>query len=249
MTKNINLDLYNDSYKKFTPDYLAHNSNKVKEYSQENSRSLISFVSTYLDRHGGLSSLFGKSVLELGCGLGGLSQFLAQHSQMVHAIDISPLAIDAARSLNLHNQINFKCMDICSFENLSEQFDYIIDSHLLHCICSEVNRKNYFNFIKRHLKSDGTFLCETMAFNKELQEPLGYDFTQDKILMKEIAGEYTPIRALKENFDLERELIQHGFQIETFFYHQELAMNIFPEIINYPEFRLPRVIRLSAQRV
>lgn len=247
--KNINLELYNQSYSKYTPGYLADYSSQIKKSSSENSQSLIQFLDQYFQDQGGLSTLYDKKILELGCGLGGLSQFLSQYTRQMTSVDISPLAIDAAKTLVSNSaHIDFQCFDVCGNVSLSDRFDFIIDSHLLHCITDQRQRENYFHFINNHLTENGTFLCETMTYNEHIQEPLGYDFAQDNILYKEINGESFPIRSIKESFELEQEILNSNLKIKTFFYHSELSINIFPEIINYPEFRLPKLIRLSAQR-
>jgi SAM-dependent methyltransferase len=68
-------------------------------------------------RHCLTSFIRGKSVLELGCGEGHLTEAVLHKARSVVGIDISDVAIARARSLNLPNA-RFECADLLrtSFE-------------------------------------------------------------------------------------------------------------------------------------
>ena len=245
------MDLYNKAYQAFTPDKMLNDFANIELYLKENNKSLINYLKTYFAQFGSLEILEGKSVLELGCGLGGLTHFLSQYTDDITGVDISSLAIMNANEIAAHKQlvIKFIAADVCENSDLNKKFDYIIDSHLLHCLTSQSDRMKYYSFVKKHLKPGGLFLCETMAYNEEIQEPLGYELTTDNVLLKEIEGELVPIRTIHRSLDLENELNTSGFKINYFYYHHELSFNVFSEYDKYPEFRLPRTIRLSAQSI
>ena len=247
--KNINLEIYNQAYNRFTPDYIQKNLASVMGELTGSAQSVITFLKSYYSENGGISSLNNKNVLELGCGLGGVSHFLSDHCAGVVGVDISSLAVVAAKELaQLSNiDLRFSQHDVCSSETLPDRFDLIVDSHLLHCITGNKDRVKYFEFVKKHLNPGGIFLCETMAFSNEIQEPLGYELTQDNILLKEINSKMLPIRAIHHSIDLESELIENGFSINYFFFHNELSIDVFPEFNHYPNFRLPKLVRLSAR--
>lgn len=240
-------DLYNSSYAKITPELIA--SNEIDSFVKENSLGLINFIKSYFNQFRSIEWLKDKNVLEIGCGLGGVGHFLSPLSKSVSGIDISSLAIMHAKELAQKNQLNidFYVDDICKTQNEYPKFDLIIDSHLFHCLTGNEQRQEYLSFIKTHLTTGGIFLCETMSFNNELQEPLGYDLNSDYILSQEIAGEYIPVRSILPSILIEEEIKKVGLNLNYFFYHNELAFNVFPEYPLYPEFRLPRTIRLAAQ--
>lgn len=245
--KDKHVDLYNEAYTFVTPDFLSvDNKPNVLRYLTENSLSLVLFLKKYFEDIGGLAQLAGKDVLEVGCGLGGLAGELLRHNANVLGVDISELAIIGAKEINQHKG-DFRVFDVCSDKSLNQKFDYIIDSHTLHCLITDSDRRSYFNFIKRHLKPSGIFMAETISFNSEIQEPLGFDLDSDYTLYKEVDQRRQALRKVLPSLELEKEIVDSGLKINTFFYHHELSINIFPEYPSYPVFRQPKVVRYSAK--
>lgn len=130
----------------------------------------------------------GKSALDLGCGTGTTAFTLAKHGLDTTGIDISETAIemgrDLARQQNL--EIQFVAGDVLNLKSLERKFDFIYDSHFLHCIVFEEDRKKVFNEIKSVLKDDGIFILDTMVMpNTEIDPATMFDtlrFDQDFIL-------------------------------------------------------------------
>ncbi len=83
-----------------------------------------------------VSSLKGKSVLEVGCGTGELSVFMALHGAKVSGFDLSQVGIEKARALATVNGVEEHC-DF-SVQNAShmlfadESFDLVIYNAVLH---------------------------------------------------------------------------------------------------------------------
>lgn len=243
-------DIYNNSYRFVTPDFLApENTNRIDHYLKKNNESLLNFLKSFFSERGGLDSIRGCDVLEAGCGLGGLSLELNSLGANTLGVDISPLAIQGARDLSQIKAYTatYECLDLTKTADLDKKFDYIVDSHLLHCLTSQKQRESYLNFVKNHLKPDGVFLVETATFDQEIREPLGYDFDQEYNLHQEIDDVFFPIRRLAPTRDLENEISRNGLEIHTFYYHFELSFNVFPEHKSYPAFRLPKTVRYSAK--
>src|SRR3989344_4090379 len=75
----------------------------------------------------------GNSILDIGCGAGTLSFYLASKGYSVHGIDISKKAIKAcvqsARLLGLNN-VSFKVKNFPD-ESLNKKFDFIICTEVL----------------------------------------------------------------------------------------------------------------------
>ena len=245
------LEMYNRAYRFATPDFLAsENLNTINQYLAQNNDSILRFVKNFFEERGELERLPSLKILDLGCGLGGLSHQLNEMGCRTHGIDISPLAIYAAEEISRlkGSDATFEVLDVTKRKNLNREFDLVIDSHLLHCLTSEAERSNYFTFVKNHLSDSGILLVETATFDDAIREPLGFDLDESYILHQELSGEMLPVRKLAKSIDLEKEIIENGLEINTFFYHFELSMNVFPNVKNYPSFRLPKTVRYSAKK-
>lgn len=241
---------YNLAYEKFTPEWFCkENESEVKKFLKENSESMIIFLNSYFSQFNINSShLVDKNILITGCGFGGLCHYLAKMQTNVTGIDISTLAIMGAKEIakNLDLKIDFIAQDLCGVK-ADKKYDFVIDDHLLHCLTTDEDRKNYLDFIKGSLKSDGLFLLESMAFHNKIQTPIGFLFDENNILWQEIDGVETMIRKISPSIEIENEVINSGLMINYLYYHSELAFHVFPGMDDYPFEYLPRTIRLSAK--
>ncbi len=241
--------LYNMAYNKFTPDFISkQNIRKIDAYLLKNSESLIDFIDKYILQFNLTEKLSGTDWLELGCGLGSLASYIQDKKGHYYGMDFSELAISQAKLVNDIKEENavFILEDITNKNvKIGRQFDFIIDSHLLHCLTKDIERKQYFEFIKSHLKPDGILLVETMCFDRNMSIPIGYEFCEDFTLKKEIQNQFYPIRAIKRAKDIEEEIQLSALKIKTFFYHAELGFNIYEEFPNFNTDHLPRTLRFS----
>ena len=74
-----------------------------------------------------------QSALEIGCGQGEFSRRLAEHSQRVLALDLSPEMIRIARASSAHlPNIDFQIADVMSYDLPSESFDCVASIATLH---------------------------------------------------------------------------------------------------------------------
>ena len=91
---------------------------------------------------------------------------------------------DLALQQNL--KINFIVGDILQLEKLNTNFDLIYDSHCLHCIVFDEDRKKVLTGAKKLLSDSGIFILDTMIVPErkmdlvKLFEPLRFD--SDNIL-------------------------------------------------------------------
>ena len=108
--------------------------------------------------------LAGLSALEIGCGSGPISCFLAGRGLAVRGIDVSPTALEMARQNAAQRGITlrFDAADICTMAAEAEPYDVVVDGHCLHCIVWDEDRRKALAAIHRLLKPDGVFLIETM---------------------------------------------------------------------------------------
>ncbi|MGD1043212.1 MAG: class I SAM-dependent methyltransferase [Sedimentisphaerales bacterium] len=106
-----------------------------------------------------------SSVLDIGCGTGGLACYLASRGFKVTAIDISSTAILEAKKQAASRglKINFQATDLCCEQLPPNAFDIITDNHFLHCIVFSDERQAVLQNISRALKPHGEYWIETMV--------------------------------------------------------------------------------------
>lgn len=106
----------------------------------------------------------GRKVLEVGCGIGSLTQFFSARGYEVLASDISPVCIEAASRKHLR-AATFMCADISQMDpwrGLSERFDTVVMSDVLEHIQDAASAlKN----VKRVLKKNGVLVITVPAHN------------------------------------------------------------------------------------
>lgn len=112
----------------------------------------------FLNKHGLRS---GLSILDIGCGLGYISQYLAEivgDNGRVTAIDNSENQIKAAKTRcpeHLKNRIDWLVADIYELEKLNKTFDMVYCRFVLHHIYKP---RLALTQISRVLKPDGIFI-------------------------------------------------------------------------------------------
>jgi cyclopropane fatty-acyl-phospholipid synthase-like methyltransferase len=101
----------------------------------------------------------GGSALELGCGIGRLSRYLAEHGLRATGVDFSPVAIAKAKEKAGHAVVRpeFLVDDVTHLNALSGPFDVSFDVGCFHCLDPEGQRA-YVSEVSRLLKPTGTHL-------------------------------------------------------------------------------------------
>ncbi|MCE0798895.1 cyclopropane fatty acyl phospholipid synthase [Buttiauxella sp. A2-C1_F] len=105
----------------------------------------------------------GMTLLDIGCGWGGLAEFAARnYGVAVHGVTISAeqqkLAQERCAGLN----VNIALQD---YRELDMQFDRIVSVGMFEHVGPK-NYATYFNVADRNLKPDGIFLLHTIGSNK-----------------------------------------------------------------------------------
>lgn len=105
-------------------------------------------------------------VIDIGCGEGFYSIYLASKGFDVLGIDISENAIKYAKenSKKAGVDIQFKVMDINDLSNLKEKFDFVLEWAILHSIMPE-KRKEYVKNVNNLLNKGGKYL--SLCFNEQ----------------------------------------------------------------------------------
>ncbi len=131
---------------------------------------VLSFIDKYLQP--------GMKVLDIGCGVGTISLYVASKGNEVFGIDISEKAINKARKsveiLGLKNA-SFKAINFLD-TNLQDKFDFIIFSEVLEHLPDEklANDKIY-----ELLKNDGIFFLTVPSKNAPIHRIRKVIFKQD----------------------------------------------------------------------
>ena len=96
-----------------------------------------------------------KTALEIGCGSGAFSRLLAERSEQVVALDLSPQMIRIAKERSKqYPNINFEVADAITREFPDEEFDCIVSIATLHHLPLEIMMRK----IKKMLRVGGTFI-------------------------------------------------------------------------------------------
>lgn len=103
------------------------------------------------------------NILELGCGLGRFSRYLAKQKFNVTAVDFSPVAIGKARTRVARDisKPNFIVGDVTNLKVVRGPFDLSFDVGCFHCLDHTAQQK-YAAEVHRLLKPGGIHLLWTM---------------------------------------------------------------------------------------
>ena len=210
---------------------------------------LKEYLVTVLDR---IKPLPNERVLDVGCGTGPVSCFLAQQGYNVDGIDVSRTAIEIAqknsedRGLDIH----FSVDDICFIaETMSDIYDIVIDTHCMHCITYDTDRHAALTNIFRLLTKGGYFIMETMSIEDISKWPHNGRIDEQGIVWHEVEEDYPYDKVMFKNkfwictrrimtpSDLEDELRQAGFLIEhiEIIKDEDLNMADFQAICRKPD--------------
>ena len=105
-----------------------------------------------------------KTSLELGCGLGRFSTYMAEQGIKATGVDFSSVAVEKAkkRVANSEHKPTFLEGDVTNLEMLNEQFDVSFDIGCFHCLDEEGQRK-YVSEVSRLLKPGASLLIWAMV--------------------------------------------------------------------------------------
>ena len=148
-------------------DYNAIADTFAKCYSE------IDYCKSYIDEF--VDKLLGKRVLDVGCGAGQITNYIAQKGIDCIGIDFSEELLKIARQ-NFSNS-KFILADICNYEQ-KEQVDGIITKDMLFHLPNEDLIKVLEKF-RRLLKPNGS-LCIIMDMPKEAGEHIFVEELDDK---------------------------------------------------------------------
>ncbi|NOQ21636.1 MAG: methyltransferase domain-containing protein [Candidatus Aegiribacteria sp.] len=149
-------------------------------------------------------------LLELGCGAGNVTVWLAGKGYDTYGIDIAPTVIAWAREKAGEQGVNVQfsvgsVLELNTFSN--DFFDFVLDGHCLHCIIGE-DRRQLFSSVYRVLRPGGYFLVDTMCgpVNPKLVE--NFDPVSGCTIHNGISSRYYGLPD-----SIRDEIVEAGFQI------------------------------------
>ena len=101
-----------------------------------------------------------SKALDIGCGTGDNSIWLAQQNFQVTGIDISEIAIQKAieKASQAHVKCTFMVMDFLTNKIAGAPFGFIFDRGCFHALNSDEERQSFAENVAAHLEEDGLWL-------------------------------------------------------------------------------------------
>jgi SAM-dependent methyltransferase len=172
--------------------FYSHSEKPIPFFKNIPDENLIS----YFDR-GILNK--GKA-LDIGCGKGRNSLYLAKRGFETYGIDISKTAVESGKEISEKQglNVNFSCESIFEFQSELEKFDFIYDSGCFHHIKPH-RRSEYLGNIIKYLKPDGYFsmVCFNLKGGANISD---YDVYRDYSMHGGLGFSECKLRTILENY-------------------------------------------------
>lgn len=114
-----------------------------------------------------------KSVLDVGCGDGYGSAYLAERAKFVQGVDYEPEVVLSAQKKYKADNLRYLAMDALKLEFKDQEFDIVCSFQVIEHLPEELISV-YLNELKRVLKDKGTLYLSTLNLDKVMKSPKTY---------------------------------------------------------------------------
>ncbi len=188
--KNISkhYDLGNDFFSKWLDKSLTYSSAIYMDQNESLEKAQRNKYQKLIDL---LKIKEGNKVLEIGCGWGGFSEYLAKNYNVsIDCITISKkqfeFSKDRISASGLDNKVNVKFLD---YRDVKDKYDNIASIEMIEAV-GENYLDKYFSTIKNSLKSNGTAAIQGITISDNLFER--YRSSEDFIQKYIFPGGFLP---------------------------------------------------------
>jgi len=144
----------------------------------------------------------GKTVLELGCGTGIITEQLAHSGAKIVAIDLSPKLLEIAQKRRIPANVVFKIGNAESLNFQTKTFDVVVGSSILH----HLNLNRVLSEVHRVLRP-----CGSMAFSEPNMLNPQILIQKNVPWIKHLVGD-TPSETAFFKWKISNKLLQAGFK-------------------------------------
>lgn len=146
MPSNLKIEEFKNPYKSW--DWYAERPHPLQAVldplgSQEKNEHLDKLHKDWLLKQ--ILPIGNETILDFGCGVGRISEWLAPRVKSILAIDTNQKMIDRARSLSTHENVTYKCMRLDEVEGV---FDFSLAIFVLQ-YCEKEKQEEIQDILKR----------------------------------------------------------------------------------------------------
>lgn len=103
-----------------------------------------------------------EEILDLGCGEGRDILYLLHQGYKCCGVDVSEEAVRYCQAKMPEKADAFRILDVCR-DTMDQSFGFIYSVAVLHMLIEDTDRRQFYQFIRRHLKKGGYALICTMG--------------------------------------------------------------------------------------
>jgi len=208
--KNIRFhyDLGNNFYESWLDKSMTYSSAIFKDKNDN-------LYNAQINKYKNLADLIdvkkNEKILEIGCGWGGFSEYLAtNYNAKVTAITISKNQYDAVREKIYKNKLNeLVKVELIDYRDISGKFDKIVSIEMFEAV-GEKYWAEYFKTLRANLKGDGCIGLQTITIDNKF-------FTKYRKFPDFIQTYIFPGGMLPSIEEMKKVLNQNGLQVDEHF--------------------------------
>lgn len=129
----------------------------------------------------------GRRAVVVGCGLGADAEYLASLGFATTAFDISPTAVDVARTRNPGSSVDYRVADLLALPGEWDRaFDLVVEIFTLQAL-PDPPREEAADAVTGLVADDGTLLAVAFRYDASAPTDAGPPFPLDRAFMERLA--------------------------------------------------------------